>query len=167
MNLLAPEAIDLQMLTSIPVANLLSLPHATGVYIVLSTNDDVIYIGQAVSIRKRLQGHQYKKRFSAIPNGRIAWVLVPYVDLSSVETAMIDFFRPSLNKMKGGNTKPKTAAAEYYQTTLRVPPAVFAILRAEAEEIGRPINTHLARILERHCAKTAKKSDRAPARPTP
>lgn len=52
--------------------------------------------------------------------------------------------------------KPKTAAAEYYQTTLRVPPAVFAMLRAEAEEIGRPINTHLVRILERHCAKTAK-----------
>ena len=57
--------------------------------------------------------------------------------------------------------RPKTEAAEYYQTTLRVPPDVYDILRAEAQKIGRPINTHVVRILEGHCAKTVKKSRKA------
>jgi hypothetical protein len=63
--------------------------------------------------------------------------------------------------------RPKTEAAEYYQTTLRVPPDVFALLRAEAREIGRPINTHLVRILESYCAKTGKKAIPSLAPSTP
>jgi hypothetical protein len=63
--------------------------------------------------------------------------------------------------------RPKTEAAEYYQTTLRVPPHVYDLLRAEAQEIGRPINTHLVRILEGYCAKTGKKPKPALASTSP
>lgn len=53
--------------------------------------------------------------------------------------------------------KPKTKAALYQQTTLRLDPDLLAGLRAEARKIGRPLNTHIHRILESHCTKTAKK----------
>lgn len=58
--------------------------------------------------------------------------------------------------------RPKTEAAKYYQTTLRVPPWIYDLLRAEAQKIGRPINTHVVRILAGHCARTAKKPSKAP-----
>lgn len=38
--------------------------------------------------------------------------------------------------------RPKTEAAEYERLTLRIPKEVGEVLRQQAKEIGRAVNTH-------------------------
>ena len=52
--------------------------------------------------------------------------------------------------------RPKTAAADYQRLTVRLPKDVLESLRAKAENIGRPLNTQIVRILRdglRKCRK--------------
>ena len=43
--------------------------------------------------------------------------------------------------------RPKTAAADYERLTLRLPKDVAAVLREQANTIGRAVNTHALYVL--------------------
>ena len=145
---ISPESLDLAALSYVSITNLSGLPHASGVYFVLDSAVVPVYIGQTVSLRTRLTSHVNKKAFLALEGGRCAWLLVPYASLTTIEIAIIDFFKPVMNKMKGGNTKPVTEAADYERLLLRLPSYVLQDLRAQAEEEQRPLNTHVLRCLQ-------------------
>jgi len=49
--------------------------------------------------------------------------------------------------------RPKTPAADYERFVLRVPQRLMAVIREQAETLGRPINTHLVRLLEKAVAR--------------
>ena len=142
-----PDRIDPWALPYVAIPNLLQLPPATGIYIVITASRDVIYIGQSVSIRHRLQGHKHRKTFLALESGRIAWLLAPYEALSRLEVAMIDIFKPLLNGNKGGGARPITPANAYDGMTVRFPGDLMAQLRRLAAEEERPINTIILRLV--------------------
>lgn len=139
--------IDLAALPSVSMQELLALPALPGVYFVLDERNTVMYIGQSFSVRQRLGAHPRKKDFLQFSQGRIAWHLVPYEELSAVEIAMIAFFKPLWNIAKGGNRRPKTKAAVYKPLTLRLPPDLLEVLQRQADAVGRPVNTHIIFVL--------------------
>jgi hypothetical protein len=57
------------------------------------------------------------------------------------------FLCSTLGKGGAWMARHKTPASDYKQVLLRLPEDLITELRVEAEEIGRPLNTHVIRLL--------------------
>lgn len=113
MSAIAPHQIKLTELPWLPFEWKQGLPTCAAVYIVLSSNDEVLYVGQSLNIRNRWQSHHMKRRLAKLSGVRIAWLqMSDSILLPSVETALIEFFQPKLNRpatKKKKEYNPKTA----------------------------------------------------------
>jgi hypothetical protein len=94
-------------LPSVPLSERHQLPTCTAVYFVLEgdsvTNSRILYVGQAVNLKKRWQGHnQLKQLKSGGSNLRVAWLECRNNEsvLSIIEAAFIQSLEPELNQSK-------------------------------------------------------------------
>lgn len=85
-------------LPSVLVEEIRQLPKTSGIYFVLA-GDEVLYIGQSISIHQRWQAHERMKDLEAYNQVRIAWLVTEYEELAEIEKAYIAQFKPSLNSM--------------------------------------------------------------------
>lgn len=117
MNAIAPHNINLLELPSLPLECYKTLPKCAAVYMVLSSENKVLYIGQSVNIQNRWRSHHRRKRLIKIPGLRIAWLQVSdFSLLESIELALIQFFTPKLNRpISTKNRKPNTALIKLRQ----------------------------------------------------
>lgn len=90
MPALRPEPEDLKNLDHL-YDNMIEAPFGSGVYFLLEQGD-VVYVGQAICILRRIGEHVGTKKFSAW-----AWVPVPIPDLLVMERAYIRKFNPIYN----------------------------------------------------------------------
>lgn len=84
----------------IPITELTSLPQCSGVYKVLDSQKNVIYVGQAKNIHKRWNNGHHKLSKIIAEYGidsYIDWVEVPEWLLNRTENAAISFYKPQLN----------------------------------------------------------------------
>lgn len=72
------------------------LPTSAGVYIV-TTADQVLYVGQSATLRQRLRGHGRLGDFHAGMATRIYYLLLPVALLDPIEAALIAAMAPLLN----------------------------------------------------------------------
>lgn len=94
-----PESIDLSSLPSILLSERRKLPHLAGIYICITPDKAILYIGRSINIAKRwLQHHRYPE-LRVVSDIRIAWVEVSDASLlPGIETALIKYFSPPLNR---------------------------------------------------------------------
>lgn len=90
-------------LPSVSLFNKKELPKCAGIYFVIES-DRVIYIGQALSLVLRWQNHERLKEIHKRgTNIRLAWLECAEESLLPViETALIEWFKPELNKYSTG-----------------------------------------------------------------
>lgn len=91
--------------------NISNLPHESGVYFLYQTGNILVYIGKAMSLRKRVTQHDKGKEFS-----RIGYQLVHYSRTKKLENELLKLYfkehgqLPFYNKNKGyGKTESKQA----------------------------------------------------------
>lgn len=85
------------------ITNLQELPHVSGVYKIINSQGQVVYIGQAKNINKRWKkGHHKLGEIIAKYglNVYIEWVVVPEWLLNRVENTAISFYQPEFNSKK-------------------------------------------------------------------
>jgi hypothetical protein len=89
--------VNIKDLQSLPLTSYRQLPAISAVYFIVVDPDDVLYIGQARSLRHRwTQGHH--RALDAIGNNpRIAWLPTELSKLAEVENDLLKLFRPPLN----------------------------------------------------------------------
>ena len=84
----------------VPITNLQALPQVSGIYKVIDTDNNVLYIGQAKNIYERWNNghHKLNEILSQCGvNAYIEWVEVPEWLLNRAENAAISFYKPPLN----------------------------------------------------------------------
>lgn len=84
----------------IAITDLKYLPKTSGIYIVLDSNMNVLYVGQAKDIYERWNnGHHKLGEIIAECgiNAYIRWVQIPEWLLNRAENAAFSFYRPKLN----------------------------------------------------------------------
>lgn len=84
----------------LPITNLKALPKASGIYKVVDSVGNVIYIGQAKDIHARWNDGHHKLSAILAEYGATAfiqWVLLPEWLLNRAESAAIRFYQPKLN----------------------------------------------------------------------
>lgn len=109
MTAIAPHTIKLTELPSMPLEWYKALPKCAAVYLVLSSDNEVLYIGQSVNIQNRWRSHHIKRHLKKLYGVRIAWLQVSDSSLlETVELALIEFLKPKLNRPPTLNKKPRT-----------------------------------------------------------
>lgn len=105
------DTIDLLQLPSVPFLDerpeaqayayktmQLAVPNESGVYIVVTDDNEVIYIGQSTHIKERWKNHQLLPALrSPGKTIRIAYWLCPVGELDACEAALLKAYRPRLN----------------------------------------------------------------------
>ncbi|MGC9524776.1 MAG: GIY-YIG nuclease family protein [Limnospira sp.] len=79
------------------------LPHASGIYLVLTSDGKVIYIGQSQNIYRRWNSGHHKLAQILSLYGTdiyIQWVELPEWLLNRAENAAFEFYKPILNSIK-------------------------------------------------------------------
>lgn len=94
---LPPGGIDPLLLPSVALDNRATLPVVPAVYFCL-TDDQILYVDCTVNLNQRWIANQQYVHLEAIPNVRIAWLLVDEPEqLQPIKQAMIEFWEPKLN----------------------------------------------------------------------
>jgi len=89
---------DIAALPAIPFERRLDLPRRPAVYIVTGASDDVLYVGQARSLRDRWRSHHLLADLAVQSGVRIAWIERPDQDERLIlEDDLIRTYRPILN----------------------------------------------------------------------
>lgn len=68
MNAIAPESIKLSELPFVTLECYKTLPKCAAIYMVLSSENEILYIGQSVNIQSRWRSHHRRKRLIKIPD---------------------------------------------------------------------------------------------------
>lgn len=89
--------LKISALSNIPIANLSSLPVASGIYLALDDANRVWYVGKAKSLRNRLNQHE-KLDLLKQKATKIAWIPFPFNQTDTVEKSTIQNFNPPFNK---------------------------------------------------------------------
>jgi hypothetical protein len=99
MNVLAPEAIDVLVLPSLPLERRSHLPTTAAIYFVLDALNRVQYIGRATNLKMRWRGHHRVVELSHMLEARIAYLTVSDATLlPDIERALIEYFEPPCNR---------------------------------------------------------------------
>ena|SRR2546421_8073617 len=110
------EQINPSLLPSVPLEGRSNLPVVSGIYFTISQTGEVLYVGKAVCLKRRWEGHHKYEEIRPYRNARIAWFTYPAQsdeDLADLERACISHFRPVLNHAPGASGLIK---ATYYIT---------------------------------------------------
>lgn len=93
------ESTVIQELPFVQLVERLKLPSICGIYFLLSSNGEVLYIVQSLDIRRRWMSHHRFKEFAQIDEAKIAWLEYPYEKrLLKLEAAFIKKLNPTLHK---------------------------------------------------------------------
>jgi len=91
-------------LPSLPLAQRSELPSVPGIYFVLGEDNEILYIGQSISLWRRWSGAKHEKLsgLQSLGNVRLAWIeLESVADLEEAEKVLIGHFSPRLNGSRG------------------------------------------------------------------
>ena len=95
-----PESIDIETLPSVSMSERFDLPIVNGVYFVLGSQGEILYIGKAANLRKRWYGHHLLENRLRLATCKIAWLLADEtILLDELEDACIAHFSPQWNKI--------------------------------------------------------------------
>ena len=101
-----PEAV--LSLPSVELDERCRLPNRPLVYLVLNTENDVLYVGQTRNGKARWGGHHKLNALKEMENIRIAWIEVNELFLLKlIEDALIDWLNPPLNELPGRPSEGK------------------------------------------------------------
>ncbi len=93
-----PECLDICKLPSLPLEEKYKLPDIAGIYLCINEAEEIYYIGQSKNINRRWLQHHRNYQLEDIGNIRIAWIAISETSLlNDIETALIEYFNPSLN----------------------------------------------------------------------
>jgi DNA-binding XRE family transcriptional regulator len=109
MSEIAPHTINPLELPSLPLEWKAALPlKCRAIYMALSAEGEILYVGRSNDIRKRWKSHDRFKHLKQIQGVRIAWIEVsdPYL-LRTLETALIEYFKPEFNDPKYASPTPQ------------------------------------------------------------
>lgn len=88
-------------LPSLPLNCRNKLPSLAAIYIVLSENDDILYVGKAINLANRWMQHHRFKQFGSYQSVRIAWLeCSDETLLDQVERMLIKSLTPLLNNTR-------------------------------------------------------------------
>lgn len=94
------ESFDLSSLPCLPLSDKSKLPSCASVYFALSAQGRVLYVGRSIDVRERLRRHHRVSLLEALGGVRIAWLKESNsLALQSIETALIKYFNPPLNRI--------------------------------------------------------------------
>lgn len=95
--MISPHTINISDLPSLPLEQKKSLPKYGGIYFVINSDDEILYIGRSSNLRSRWQNHHRHHQFEK-NTSRIAWLEVSDTSLlADIESALISWFHPQLN----------------------------------------------------------------------
>ncbi len=92
------------------------LPECSGIYFILSSSSEILYIGQSVNLRQRLRpGHHRYSEFIGIGADKVAWVCCESNELDQLESELINLLNPKLNNQSHSDYPGKVVSnlAEY------------------------------------------------------
>lgn len=122
------------------------LPNSPGVYFVLSTNDEVLYVGRTFSLFIRWQTHHRRTQLETLPGVRIAWLSVDDpTRLSELERTYIEHFQPPLNRAPVPRIEGQKIAVTF--TCSR---ALWEALSKLAKRDDRTMSNTVERLLRTH-----------------
>lgn len=87
----------------VELSNLNNLPHCSGVYFAVDSNNIFHYIGRAEDLQKRWTNHHRKFQLQQIDRKypiKIFWLMWNTEDLATAEKYFIDLYKPLLNTTK-------------------------------------------------------------------
>lgn len=91
------------------------LPERPLVYLVLNSENDVLYVGQSRNGKARWGGHHKLKVLQEMQGIRIAWIEVSELFLLKlIEDALIEWLEPSLNDIPGRPSEGKQRKNIWY-----------------------------------------------------
>ena len=92
-----PEKLDLSALPSLPLLDKKRLPELSAVYFCIDSSGNVLYIGKSKNLNRRWLWHHRRTQLKDIDGVCLAWMETPSELLLEVESALITWFKPSLN----------------------------------------------------------------------
>ncbi|MFN6460842.1 MAG: hypothetical protein RMZ41_003215 [Nostoc sp. DedVER02] len=96
-----PGGIDPRELPSCSLDNRATLPRVPAIYFCLGADDQILYIDCTVNLNQKWIANQQHTHLAAIPNVRIAWLLVDEPEeLQNIKQAMIDHWEPQFNNWR-------------------------------------------------------------------
>ena len=100
MSALSPHNFDDPLrLPSLPLEWHKALPAVSGVYLVLNSDSQVLYVGQSGNLQKRWKKHHLKKQLLEMGGIRLAWIELPDVSsLDEKEFSLIQRLAPPFNQ---------------------------------------------------------------------
>jgi|1186.fasta_scaffold467295_1 hypothetical protein len=138
-------------LPCLPLSRKRELPKGPGVYFVLGEDDEVLYVGQCISLHGRWLAHNKLLELQSIRDVRVSWIELETTEfLGEVETVLIGHFSPRLNGSRGRG-KRKSSDPEFSPTTvfLRKSTKLKATIKANQLLLsGKAGNMDLSDILE-------------------
>lgn len=90
----------LSILPSVSLDRLQNLPECSAIYFVFNIFNHVFYVGKAINLKKRWQGHHRYQQLAKIHKKtliKIAWIECDSNLLAELESFYIDYFAPVLN----------------------------------------------------------------------
>lgn len=99
--------VSIDTFPSVPFNRRNNLPSVSAIYFVLTTTNDVLYIGKSRFLKARWKGHKLTSYLEQQKDISIAWLECKRTELNINERFMINLFRPPLNKTMIGYKSPK------------------------------------------------------------
>lgn len=125
------QAIDINLfdLPSVPISDKRNLPKCAGIYLIISSSNQVLYIGQSKNIFQRWrQGHHRNYVRGAFSNGCIAWLEVKDISLlNKNEQDLIKYFDPPFN----GDSQRKPLQTFNFTVNIRADDAAMLLEKCD------------------------------------
>ena len=93
-----PATINPIALPSVPLEDRLQLPTKPCIYFAIDSQDVVQYIGRSINPRHRWKNHHRHNDLESIGGVRIAYLTVDANLLNDVESSLIKWFKPPMNR---------------------------------------------------------------------
>jgi DNA-binding Xre family transcriptional regulator len=95
-----PSEVDISALPWLPLEEKLAFPQQPAIYFAIDALGNIQYIGRSANPKQRWSNHHRFGDLNSIGKIRIAYLFADSDLLSSIESALIDWFDPPLNVAK-------------------------------------------------------------------
>jgi hypothetical protein len=93
-----PQSLDLSTLPCLALEEKSNLPSQSAIYFAIDFQGNIQYIGRSVNLRQRWTAHHKFSELHEMGDIRIAYLFIDVDLLPDVESALIEWFKPILNK---------------------------------------------------------------------
>lgn len=91
------DKLHLEDLPFVALQNRQQLPSEPCVYLAIGRDEQVLYVGKSENLKQRWRNHQQYQVLSAMEEVKIAYIKADTELLSSLESALIQWYKPPLN----------------------------------------------------------------------